>query len=49
MGGIFSENTLFSDIKRLDASNVLKYNNGIIYNKESKPVGVYKNKSFHIK
>jgi asparagine synthase (glutamine-hydrolysing) len=34
MGGIFSENTLFSDIKRLDASNVLKYNNGIIYNKK---------------
>ena len=23
--------------------------NGIIYNKEAKPVGVYKNKSFHIK
>jgi hypothetical protein len=23
--------------------------NGIVYNKDSKPVGVYKNKSFHIK
>jgi asparagine synthase (glutamine-hydrolysing) len=34
MGGIFSDNTLFNEIKRLDTSNVLKYNNGIIYNEK---------------
>jgi asparagine synthase (glutamine-hydrolysing) len=32
MGGIFSENTLFNEIKRLDVASVLKYNNGIINN-----------------
>jgi asparagine synthase (glutamine-hydrolysing) len=34
MGGIFTENTLFLGIKRLDSANVLKYNDGVIYNKK---------------
>jgi asparagine synthase (glutamine-hydrolysing) len=34
MGGIFSENTLFNGVKRLDTANILKYNNGIIYNEK---------------
>lgn len=29
MGGIFSENTLFKNIKRLNSSTILKYNKGI--------------------
>lgn len=34
MGGIFSKNTLFNGINRLDTANILKYNNGIIYNEK---------------